>query len=192
MTAALPDTDTWHETLMAWGAYRTGYNRTHLGYGRTVYERMMAGLKGTICNTCIGRGSVRDVVSGSWTACPVCKGKGKINVATKGKINPALIRSTRGDTPFEEEPEIFTRIDRAMGKLTIRHRIVIVSRYIDYPRRNDSDRRLKNVNAWLMKIGEAAITKRRMENVLSDARAELQRLVDAKPRRGVDTHEQNS
>ena len=185
-------TDNWHETLMLWGAYRSGYTRLGLGYGQSLLGKLMEGVKGTTCSRCIGRGRVKDIVSDSWAVCPICRGRGRVHLDGRGKANPALIRSTKRDASGEDEPEIIQRIDRAMQQLLIRHRVVLVTRYIIHPRRNDGERRLKHVNQWLAKLGEAAITKRRMENLLSDARAELQRLVDAKARRGVDTHEQNS
>ncbi len=79
-----------HEMLMGWGAYRSGYSPLGLGYGQSILGKMIAGLKGTTCNKSIGRCKVFDVVSDSWTDCPLCKGRGWINVATPGKINPAL------------------------------------------------------------------------------------------------------
>lgn len=170
----------WHEQLMAWGAWRQGWNRGRLGYGRTVYERMIAGLRGNTCSKCIGRGAVRGLVVGKpepeWTSCPVCRGAGRVNVATRGKINPALIPSTAPEPPEPPVPAIFLRIDRAMLRLTVRQRIIIVSRYVDYPRSHDGERRLRNVNAWLARLGEPGpIGAKTLRNLLSEARGELAR-----------------
>jgi len=171
--------DGWHEILMTWGAYRSGYgpNRLGLGYGQSLLGKLMEGLKGTTCSKCIGRGKVRDIVSDSWAPCPVCKGKGRVNLNVRGraKANPALIRATAPsyDHASTAEPEICARIDAALQKLTIRHRIILIARYVDYPRRNHGDKRVKHVNHWLDRIGEKPITKRRMENLLSEARREV-------------------
>lgn len=172
--------DDFHELLMAWGAWRQGWNRSHLGYGRTIYERMIAGLRGVTCPKCIGRGKLRGLVMGKlepeWTTCPVCCGRGRVKVATRGKINPALIPSTGGDRPEPDEPEIYSRIDRAMVALTVRQRIVIITRYVDYPRRHDATRRWQNVNAWLTRIGEKPVGKRYLvEELLPAAKRDLWR-----------------
>ncbi len=162
-----------HDLLMEWGAYRSGYSPLGLGYGQSILGKMIAGLKGTTCNKCIGRRKVFDVVSDSWTDCPLCKGKGRINVATPGKINPALIRATGSSGGYVEEPEFCQRIDKALLRLKIKHRIAIVGRYVDLPRWSDGDRRLKVANKWLVKIGEKPVSKRRLENLLSEARGEI-------------------
>lgn len=178
-SVTLDSTDDFHDLLMTWGAYRSGYTRSHLGFGRTVYDRMMSGLRGTTCGKCIGRGVVLAITaSGKVQApCPVCKGKGKVNVATRGKINPACIPSTGRSDP-EVEPPIFARIDKAMQRLTIKQRIVIVSRYVDYPKRYDGENRLRNVNAWLAKIGEGPVGQKYLESrLLPEARQELKRYV---------------
>lgn len=145
------------ETLMAWGMYRQGYNRTHPGFGRTIYDRMMSGLRGTTCGRCIGRGVVYAVTVDTRVQieCPVCKGKGKANIATHGKINPAMIPSTAGERPEAAEPACYQQIDKAMLKLTLKQRIVIISRYVDYPRRNQGEERAKNICAWFARIGES-------------------------------------
>ncbi|KAA3633845.1 MAG: hypothetical protein DWQ08_01350, partial [Proteobacteria bacterium] len=157
-----------HELLMTWGAYRSGYTRLGLGYGQSLLGRLIGDMKGTTSTRCIGRGKVRDIVSNSWAPCPVCRGKGRVVLDGRGKANPALIRGTKRDTTGEDEPEIIGRIDRAIQKLVVRHRIVLVTRYVVHPRRNDGDKRLKHVNHWLGRLGEQPISKRRMENLLSE------------------------
>ena len=52
-----------------------------------------------------------------------------------------------------------------------------IARCVDYPRRNHGDKRLKHVNLWLDRIDESPITKRRMENLLSEARREVAAVV---------------
>lgn len=172
--------DDFHELLIEWGGRRTGYTRSHLGFGRTVYDRMMSGLRGTTCSKCLGRGVVQAITASGkvQVPCPACKGKGKINVATRGKINPACIPATGGGAPEFVEPAIFGRIDKAMQRLTIKQRIVIISRYVDYPRRYDGENRLRNVNAWLAKIGEGPVGQKYLESrLLPEARQELKRWV---------------
>lgn len=170
-------TDDWHETLLAWGAYRSGYTRSRLGYGRSVIQSMLDGLIGKVCPTCLGRRKVKDVTAG-WTDCPRCKGKGRVNVATRGKINPASIPGTNPEPVDDLEPPIYARIDRALMRLTIKQRIVIITRYVDYPRRHDGERRLKHVNAWFAKIGEQPVGQKYLEaRLLPEAKAELRRYV---------------
>ncbi len=165
--------DDLHEALMTWGAYRSGYSRLGLGYGQSLLGRLIRDMKGTTCPTCIGRGKVRDLATQTAVSCPVCRGKGRILMDGRGKANPALIRGTRRDAPLKDEPEIVRQIDQALLQLRVRHRVVLVTRYVVYPRRNDSERRLKHVNRWFEKLGEAPISKRRMEKLLSEARGEV-------------------
>ncbi len=98
-------------------------------------------------------------------------------MATPGKINPALIRATGSDRGVGEEPEFCQRIDKSLLRLKIKHRIAIVGRYVDFPRRSDGNRRLRVANKWLVKIGEKPVSKCRLENLLSEARGEIGRLV---------------
>lgn len=35
--------DGWHEILMTWGAYRSGYTRLGLGYGQSLLGKLMEG-----------------------------------------------------------------------------------------------------------------------------------------------------
>jgi len=172
--------DGWHEILMTWGAYRSGYTRLGLGYGQSLLGKLMEGLKGTTCSRCIGRGRVKDIVSDSWAVCPICRGRGRVNLDGRGKANPALIRATAPGGSGDEEPEICARIDKALQQLTVKQRIVLIARYVDYPRRNHGDKRIKHVNHWLERIGESPISKRRMENLLSDARREIIKLMGSK------------
>ena len=176
--------DSWHEILMLWGAYRSGNGPNRLGaalglgYGQTILGKMIATVRGKTCTRCVGRGKVQDIVSGGWTKCPLCQGRGKTHVETPGKISPAMIRSTSPDRGLgggdSVEPEICGRIDKALMQLTVKQRIVLIARYVDYPRRNDGDKRIQHVNRWLDQIGETPIGKRRMENLLSETREILQ------------------
>ncbi len=118
-----------------------------------------------------------DVMSDSWTDCPLCRGKGKISVGNSGKINPALIRSTEHGYAVDVESEFCQRIDRALLRLKIKHRNAIVGRYVDFPRWSDGDRRLRVANKWQVWIGEKPVSKRRLENLLSEARGEIGQLV---------------
>ncbi len=171
------DAQTIHDLLMEWGAYRSGYdqNRFGLGYGRSLLGKVLKGLKGTTCGKCIGRGVVQDIVTKSRVACPICKGRGKVNLDARGKANPAMIRATGPNYGPDgvAEPEFCARVDKAFQRLKIRHRIVLTTRYIHFPRHTDSERRLKHINRWFERLGEKPISKRRMQNLLSEARGEI-------------------
>lgn len=78
------------DLMEAWERWRR--ERQRLGYGRTILEKCLAGMPGTNCPTCQGRGKTN-----AYPTCPTCSGEGRVKLdpsATRNKINPAFIPST--------------------------------------------------------------------------------------------------
>ena len=74
-------TDSIREKMERWARYR---QFRHGGYGKTMLQRVMDGMPGTICPTCAGRRHLA-----GYPACPTCSGTGRV------KLKPEAERHNR-------------------------------------------------------------------------------------------------
>lgn len=74
-------TDSIRDQMERWARYR---HFRHGGYGKTMLQRIMDGMPGTVCPTCAGR----RILPG-YPACPTCSGTGRV------KLKPESERQLR-------------------------------------------------------------------------------------------------
>lgn len=102
------------------------------GYGRSMTDIVISGIKGTVCRECRGD----KFVDGE--ECKTCKGLGKVLMRGRG-VNPALIPSTApvyGDGTAE-------RIDHVVCAMPRRRKRVVFEAYFGMGRQKDMAVRIK-------------------------------------------------
>ncbi len=97
-----------------------------LGFGRSQTDRIVSGLKGTLCRTCRGAKFVLVETDGRrrYEECGTCRGHGHIFMRGRG-VNPALIKST---SPDYKDP-VAEKIDLIVCRLIKPQRRVIEEYY---------------------------------------------------------------
>ena len=101
------------QILESWAHWRhTKYSIRHqLGYGKSIFAKLLDGMPGTNCPTCRTSGKYQG------HTCPTCSGLGRIKLdpsSTRLKINPATIKCTH----LPEDNPLFYVVDRAVCKKT--------------------------------------------------------------------------
>lgn len=127
------------QLLESWAWWRHSRFWIPLGYGKTIFARLMNGMPGTNCPLCRTTGKYQG------NTCPQCSGLGRIKLdpsSTRTKINPATIRSTHQP----EENPLFYQIDRIIAQqLPRQQKRVIMSEYVWHIREPDQKRRAQRL-----------------------------------------------
>lgn len=120
------------DTLLQRWAQWVRRGRYSGGYGRSMTDIVISGIKGTVCRECRGE----KFIDGE--ECKTCGGIGKILMRGRG-VNPALIPST---APRYGDP-VAERVDRVVAGMQKRRRAVVYEVYFGSGRQQDMAARIR-------------------------------------------------